>query len=295
MTQDIRHKLGKALLKTVREDDPSHLVSLLEKEGEALNKNDLKAAVEALKIQMEKGNISEDTVKTIEKTVENTTSENEKPKLTEVDPLAEYTNVDRILGVIMKGKEAAVLEAEKDGKKVALKVYLQHTGREESKREIVYKLEGAEIKRIERGDAALREFGLLKRAHEAGVRVPKPLDAKPGVIVMEYIPGEPLFKAPDLPNPRETLSNLLDQIERLAVEAELVHGDLSAFNVLVTEEGTPYIVDLSEAVKIKEPGALEALKKDVENVISFFKRKYGVDDNVDVNTFVESVKKKVYQ
>ncbi|NPB01436.1 MAG: phosphotransferase [Methanopyri archaeon] len=295
MTEDVRRRFGEALLKTVREDDPSHLVSFLEEEGEALDENDLEAAVEALRIQMEKGNVSEDTVKAVEEAVENMVGGDEGPELTEVDPLAEYAGVDRILGVIMEGKEAAVLEAEKDGKKVALKVYLRHTGREEARREIVYRLEDAEVRRVERGDAALREFGLLKRAHEAGVRVPEPLDARPGVIVMEYIPGEPLFRAPELPDPRETLSDLLDQVERLAVDAGLVHGDLSAFNVLVTGDGTPYIVDLSEAVKVKEPGAFEALRRDVENLVSFFERKYGVGDDVDVDAFVESVRRKVYR
>jgi len=295
LTEDVRRRFGEALLKTVREDDPSHLVSFLEEEGEALDENDLEAAVEALRIQMEKGNVSEDTVKAVEEAVENMVGGDEGPELTEVDPLAEYAGVDRILGVIMEGKEAAVLEAEKDGKKVALKVYLRHTGREEARREIVYRLEDAEVRRVERGDAALREFGLLKRAHEAGVRVPEPLDARPGVIVMEYIPGEPLFRAPELPDPRETLSDLLDQVERLAVDAGLVHGDLSAFNVLVTGDGTPYIVDLSEAVKVKEPGAFEALRRDVENLVSFFERKYGVGDDVDVDAFVESVRRKVYR
>ncbi len=295
MTEDVRRRFGEALLKTVREDDPSHLVSFLEEEGEALDENDLEAAVEALRIQMEKGNVSEDTVKAVEEAVENMVGGDEGPELTEVDPLAEYAGVDRILGVIMEGKEAAVVEAEKDGKKVALKVYLRHTGREEARREIVYRLEDAEVRRVERGDAALREFGLLKRAHEAGVRVPEPLDARPGVIVMEYIPGEPLFRAPELPDPRETLSDLLDQVERLAVDAGLVHGDLSAFNVLVTGDGTPYIVDLSEAVKVKEPGAFEALRRDVENLVSFFERKYGVGDDVDVDAFVESVRRKVYR
>ncbi len=292
--EDTRRKLGQALLKTIREDDPEPITTLIRKEGKNLREKDLKAALEALKIQAEKGNVSENTVKTVEETLRKTTR-TEKPRPTpDRDPLAQYAGVDRILGVIMQGKEAAVLKAEKEGRELALKVYLRHTGRERTSKEIIHRLEDTQVRRIQRGDAALREYGRLKKAHEAGVRVPQPLDAKPGVIVMEYIPGEPLFKAPELPDPETTLRDLLNQIRKLAVDAELVHGDLSAFNVIVTRDGTPYIIDLSEAVKIKEPGAFETLRKDVENVVSFFRRKYGTGEDIDVDEFVENVKKEVY-
>ncbi len=281
-------RLGRALLETVRKDDPEPFLRALEETG--VDPEDAERFLEALRIQREKGRISDETLKVIEDALPRASEEERGAP--EPDPLAEYAGVDRILGTIMTGKEADVLLAERGGEKVALKVYRAHTGYEERREERVYRLEDGEVRRIERGDAALREFSRLRRAYEAGVRVPEPYDARPGLIVMEYIPGEPLHRAPDLDDPESVLRDLLDQVVRLAVDAELVHGDLSAFNVLVGDDGAPYIIDLSEAVKVKEPGAFEALRRDVENLVSFFERKYGV--SADVDEVVERVRRGVY-
>ncbi|WP_457619473.1 RIO1 family regulatory kinase/ATPase domain-containing protein [Methanopyrus sp.] len=282
-------RLGRALLETVRKDDPEPFLRALE--DTEMDPEDAERFLEALRIQREKGRISDETVEAIEDALSEA-SEPEEREIPEPDPLAEYAGVDRILGTIMTGKEADVLLAERDGEKVALKVYRAHTGYEERHEERVYRMENGEIRRIERGDAALREFSRLRRAYEAGVRVPEPYDARPGLIVMEYIPGEPLYRTPDLDDPRSILEDLLDQIVRLAVDAELVHGDLSAFNVLVGDDGVPYIIDLSEAVKVKEPGAFEKLRRDVKNLVSFFERRYGV--SADVDGVVKRVRRGVY-
>ncbi|WP_148688079.1 RIO1 family regulatory kinase/ATPase [Methanopyrus sp. SNP6] len=282
-------QLGRALLETVQKDDPEPFLEALE--GAEVSPEDANRFLEALRIQREKGKISEETLGVIEDTLSEVL-EPEERGIPEPDPLAEYAGVDRILGTIMTGKEADVLLAERDGEKVALKVYRAHTGYEERYEERIYRVEGGEVRRIRRGDAALREFSRLRRAYEAGVKVPEPYDARPGLIVMEYIPGEPLHRAPDLDDPRSVLEDLLNQVVRLAVNAELVHGDLSAFNILVGDDGTPYIIDLSEAVKVKEPGAFETLQRDVKNLVSFFERKYGV--SADVDEVVERVRRDVY-
>ncbi len=288
---EISERLGRALLETVERDDPEPFIEAV-RELEP-DPEELERFLEALKIQREKGRVSEETVRVVEEVVERAGGRRERGELPETDPLAEYAGVDRVLGTIMTGKEADVLLAEKRGRKVALKVYRAFTGREEKREERAYRTEDGEVvRRVERGDAALREFSRLKRAYEAGVRVPEPYDARPGVIVMEYIPGEPLYRAPDLEDPETVLDDLVRQVERLAVKAELVHGDLSAFNVLVSDDEVPYIIDLSEAKGVKEPGAMELLRRDVENLVDFFNRKYDVSRDVD--EVVERVRERVY-
>lgn len=167
-------QLGRALLETVQKDDPEPFLRALEETE--VDPEDAERFLEALRIQREKGRISDETLEAVEDALFKV-SESEEREIPEPDPLAEYAGVDRILGTIMTGKEADVLLAERDGEKVALKVYRAHTGYEERHEERVYRLEDGEVRRIERGDAALREFSRLRRAYEAGVRVPKPYDA----------------------------------------------------------------------------------------------------------------------
>ena len=56
------------------------------------------------------------------------------------------------------------------------------------------------------------------------------------------------------------------------LEADLVHGDLSAFNVLWWRE-RPVMIDFSQAVDaITHPAARDLLVRDVDRAASYFRR-----------------------
>jgi len=55
----------------------------------------------------------------------------------------------------------------------------------------------------------------------------------------------------------------------------IIHADLSEFNILVAESG-PKIIDWPQAVEVTHPHARELLVRDLDNVLSFFQRKYGI-------------------
>jgi len=57
----------------------------------------------------------------------------------------------------------------------------------------------------------------------------------------------------------------------------IVHSDLSAYNVLVCEDGDIVIIDWPQAVSQTHPQALELLERDVKNVVDHFHRKYRLD------------------
>src|SRR5207237_3159853 len=67
---------------------------------------------------------------------------------------------------------------------------------------------------------------------------------------------------------------------RLILDAELVHGDLSAFNVLWWHE-RPVIIDFSQAVDaVVHPAARDLLRRDVERTAGYFRRQ-GVAVDLD--------------
>ncbi|MEA1904425.1 MAG: RIO1 family regulatory kinase/ATPase, partial [Candidatus Hadarchaeota archaeon] len=122
------------------------------------------------------------------------------------------------------------------------------------------------------------EFKNLQRAHKAGVAVPVPLDVKKNVLVMEFVGEEevayPRMKDRPPEDPRAMFDKLFGFVKVLYNKAELVHSDLSEYNVLVTPE--PVLIDFSMATDITNPMADEWLRRDLRNLASYF-RKLGVD------------------
>jgi RIO kinase 1 len=130
----------------------------------------------------------------------------------------------------------------------------------------------------------LKEFKNLNRAYEAGVRVPQPLIAKNNILIMEFIgdsDGTParLMRQSQISNPQYVVDKIIDYIKKLYNDAELVHGDLSGFNILM-EDDEPVIIDLSQGMVVDHPLSDELLNRDIENLIKDFK-KMGIEISKD--------------
>jgi RIO kinase 1 len=121
------------------------------------------------------------------------------------------------------------------------------------------------------------EWQTLVRLHAAGVSVPPPVEPIENGYRMAFI-GDGEQAAPRLAEVRldvETARRAWLQVQseiRGILQADLVHGDLSAFNVLWWR-GRPVIIDLSQAVDaIVHPAARELLRRDVERTAAYFRR-----------------------
>jgi RIO kinase 1 len=189
--------------------------------------------------------------------------------------------LDELHGVVNAGKEARVYWGKtKDGKDLAVKIYL--TSSAEFKKGMLKYIEGDfRFKGVKRDTRSLiftwaqKEFRNLEQAIHAKVRVPKPVAVKDNVLVMEFI-GDDGVSAPSLkeqsPNsPGEVYGTLLTYLARLYRKAELVHGDLSEYNIMIWK-GKPVIFDVSQAVPISHPMAEFLLRRDLANLNRFFSR-----------------------
>lgn len=139
---------------------------------------------------------------------------------------------------------------------------------------------------------ANKEFMNLKLFENAGVRVPRPIMHVANIVIMEYI-GDEVAPAKEMRNVRlndpEIVARKILNYVRLAYQkVELVHSDLSEFNVLMLNE-EPVIIDVGQAVILGHPQAEEWLERDVKNVVRFFK-KYNV--KLDATEELKEIRKK---
>ena len=184
-------------------------------------------------------------------------------------------------GVVNAGKEARVYWGKnKDGKDLAVKIYL--TASAEFKKGMLKYIEGDyRFKGVKRDTRSLiftwaqKEFRNLEQASRAKVRVPKPIAVKNNVLVMEFI-GKNGVNAPSLKeqapsDPEKVYEVLLTYLEWLYRKAELVHGDLSEYNIMMWK-GKPVIFDVAQAVPTSHPMAEFFLRRDLTNVNKFFSR-----------------------
>tara|TARA_Y100000310_G_scaffold328595_1_gene396965 strand:- start:361 stop:1059 length:699 start_codon:yes stop_codon:yes gene_type:complete len=132
-----------------------------------------------------------------------------------------------------------------------------------------------------------REYRNLIKAEHAGINSPKSIAIKNNVIVEEMI-GPPALPLKDQhpKKPEKFLNEILKQVRKL-YKFGLIHGDLSAFNILNHEE-KPYLIDFSQSTLIKTPNSEELLERDIKNILQFFKK---LKINRDAIEVLEQIKK----
>lgn len=191
--------------------------------------------------------------------------------------------IEHLLGVISTGKEANVFKAiDGDGNYVAVKVYRTYTT--EFRRIWEYLAADPRIGYLPKDIRKLvfvwtrREFKNLQRAMKYAIRAPEPIGFGNNVLIMEYIGDE--YPAPRLKDIERELDKkefeelyefAMGSIEKLWKRGDMVHGDLSEYNILIWEK--PVIIDWSQATVKRNRMALTLLRRDLRNIINYFAKK----------------------
>lgn len=124
---------------------------------------------------------------------------------------------------------------------------------------------------------ARREFDTLRFLWEQGASVPYPVEATGHGFLMQYI-GSGAQAAPRLADIRLERSDAVRVFDRLVddlhvlARAGIVHGDLSAYNVLL-QHGRPWIIDMPQALDLYlHPQGQQLFVRDVTNLCAYFRR-----------------------
>jgi len=126
--------------------------------------------------------------------------------------------------------------------------------------------------------SAEREYEALKALHPK-VSVPLPIAHNRHAVVMELISGQSLSRT-RLEAPHEALDVILGNV-RSAWGAGIIHADLSEYNILV-EAGRFVIIDWPQWVGTDHPNAGAIIGRDIDNILTFFKRKYKITRDREV-------------
>lgn len=122
--------------------------------------------------------------------------------------------------------------------------------------------------------AAEKEFEALKLVYLKGVAVPKPISQNRHAIAMGAIEGAELAEYREIPNPHKVLGETLSNIRKAYLKAGIIHADLSEYNIILKPDMHILIIDWPQYVVKEHPNAQQLLRRDIENVLQYFKRKH---------------------
>ena len=212
-----------------------------------------------------------------------------------IEELAARKELGDLFGVVNSGKEARVYYGEDHERRpVAVKIYLVSAS--DFRKRLTYIAGDRRFGRLPSGSRdtiylwTRKEFKNLQIAEKAGVRVPRPLAFHKNILVMEYM-GTPPEPAPTFAESEVDRGDYVwtfGAIRTLWKKAGLVHADFSEFNVFKAG-GERVLFDMGSAVLASHPQAGEFLKRDVANMVRFF-RKRGIEGG-DADSWMEKISK----
>lgn len=215
-----------------------------------------------------------------------------------VPELDGFVNQGLITGIharLTSGKEATVYccraHPSMNRKFLAAKVYREHAARS-IRRGLYFEgrerpMKARELRAVANGSQfghqvmtgmwMSAEYEYLRQLMAAGADVPKPFAMCHRVILMDYI-GNGAGPAPHLngvdldeETARRYFGYIIDNI-KIMLSENLVHGDLSPYNILVWKD-QPWIIDMPQAVDVRfNRNAFELLRRDLANICGFFEQ-----------------------
>ncbi len=137
--------------------------------------------------------------------------------------------------------------------------------------------------------AAKREYKILKELQDKGLPIPEVKGHNRHIIAMESVEGRELVNVQFLKKPIKTLERIIEFAKSLYQKYNIVHADLTEYNILYDEEnGDITIIDFPQAVQIDHPEAINLLTRDFTHLLDYFGKKWGITTD-EVDTVIEYI------
>ena len=225
----------------------------------------------------------------------------DKFTLVNLNKILSKGTIKEFVGIISAGKEANVYFAiGEDDAPLAVKIY--KIDPQNTKWMKNYIIGDPRFKKIGTSTHKIiytwckKEFKNLSQMKRHNIIVPTPLLSKDNILVMEFIgedngsPAKRLKDIEELENPIKEMNFMLDQISKMYLNAHLVHGDLSEFNILYHRE-KQIIIDVSQAVSIYHINAPVYLQRDIRNILNYFSKFIDSDNVPSIQEVYEKILK----
>ncbi len=219
--------------------------------------------------------------------------------------------IRKVFSVIGSGKEATVLLAENlEGELVCVKVFRYFTSTIKERLRGSIHIQPDVMAAL----AAKQEYWNLYEIYSHNISVPKPKMLIDNIIIMEFVAEEkggfipaPLLREVDLNyyDVEEIFYDSIDILAKLFIKAHYIHGDYSEHNLMLTQKGILYTMDVSQSVqyncktfintplRIRIDRALKLLEIDIRIIEKFFRRFYRI--TVDSDEIKDSITKELPQ
>ena len=179
-------------------------------------------------------------------------------------------------GVVKAGKESVVFWAkDPEDNDIALKIYLVTTSN--FKKRSQYVTGDPRFTSIKKGTKNLvylwarKEFQNISKCYDCGISVVTPRHVSKNILIMDFegIDGKPENTLLESEVDENDYRQSIDLISDLFKKAKLVHGDFSEYNIFKTKKGLK-LFDLGSAVDTTHPNTMNFLKRDINNITTFF-------------------------
>ena len=202
---------------------------------------------------------------------------------------AERETIEGVGAPLGVGKESDVYEV-RSYKPLALKFHREgYTEFREVNKEREYTADHEHVSWMYTArKAAERESETLEALYPT-VSVPQPVGHSRHAIVMERIDGVELARSKLEPEQVRPVADLIFEEMTTAYREGYVHADMSEYNIFIAENGVT-VFDWPQAVPTDHENADELLRRDVENTLGYFQRKYpGQVGDADLNGLADAV------
>ena len=198
--------------------------------------------------------------------------------------LVEKNIISQLGPILGKGKESDVYSCMDDDENIyALKIY--RMGRTSFKSIKKYRdligdrghFSWLYVNRL----AARKEYEALEKIYKLKLDTPRPIGYNRHIIVMEYLRGKELIYYKAIKKPEQIFNKIIKQTKIIYQKAQMIHGDLGEFNIVVDERGNILIIDWLQWIPSDHPNSKSLLRRDIENLCIFFKKKYEIISDVD--------------